>query len=258
MYKKRLIGVLTVKDSHCFQSKKFREYLPLGKPEFLIENLDRWNVDEILVNCIDRTRKGLGPDLDLLKKISKRGLSTPLTYGGGIRSLNDALEVISNGAERVLVDQIVSKDLNTLKDICKSLGRQAIIYSCPVLRKNNILYHVDYLNKKKENLKSWFEKYIKEENFSEILIIDYLNEGHKEGFDFNIIKCLPNISNPFLIFGGLTNPKQINKLLCDNRVVGIGIGNALSFKENNVQKFKSKINSIHLRAPIYSEEVQFL
>ena len=32
------------------------KYLPLGKPEIIIKNLDRWGVDEILINVIDRSK----------------------------------------------------------------------------------------------------------------------------------------------------------------------------------------------------------
>lgn len=73
MLKKRLIGVVTVKHGWAVQSFGYRRHLPLGRPEVLVQNLDRWGADEILVQCIDRSASGLGPDLDVLGKISKLG-----------------------------------------------------------------------------------------------------------------------------------------------------------------------------------------
>ena len=60
--------VVNIKDGFVVQSFGFNKYLPLGKPECLIENLDRWGADEILLNIMDLSSKSLGPDLRLLEK----------------------------------------------------------------------------------------------------------------------------------------------------------------------------------------------
>ena len=94
MIRKRLVGVVTVRDGWAVQSFGYRRYLPLGRPEVLVENLDRWGADEIVLQCIDRTRGNAGPDLALLERVSRRGLATPLIYGGGIRNAADAIAVL--------------------------------------------------------------------------------------------------------------------------------------------------------------------
>ena len=68
MLKKRLIGIVLVKDGWAVQSFGYRRCLPLGKPECLVENLDRWGADEIFVLNIDRSTDNIGPDFELLKK----------------------------------------------------------------------------------------------------------------------------------------------------------------------------------------------
>ena len=50
---KRLIGVLPIIDEHVVQSISYKKYLPIGKPEVITENLDKWQLDEILVVCLD-------------------------------------------------------------------------------------------------------------------------------------------------------------------------------------------------------------
>ena len=76
MLKKRLIRVVTIKDGSAVQSFGYGRYLPLGRPECLVENLDRWGADEILVQVIDRTRRSLGPDFALLSKLARIGMGT--------------------------------------------------------------------------------------------------------------------------------------------------------------------------------------
>ena len=109
-----MVGVITVKDGWAVQSFGYRRYLPLGHPECVAENLDRWGVDEILVVSIDRTRRGIGPDLDLVRRIAGLGLATPLAYGGGIRCVADAGDIIQAGTERICIDALMRRDADAV------------------------------------------------------------------------------------------------------------------------------------------------
>jgi cyclase len=111
MNKKRLMGVITVRHGWAVQSFGYGRYLPLGHPETLVENLDRWGADEILVQCIDRSTNGLGPDFALLERLGKLGIATPLIYAGGIRHVEDARLVIQTAADRVCVDALLHDDV---------------------------------------------------------------------------------------------------------------------------------------------------
>ena len=102
MLKKRLVGVVTIKDGWAIQSMGYKRYLPLGKPECLVENLDRWGADEILVQVIDRSVNGQHPDFDLLERVARLGLETPLIYCGGIRTDEDGVRAIQAGADRLV------------------------------------------------------------------------------------------------------------------------------------------------------------
>ena len=80
--KTRLSGFVTIKDDWAVQSFGFKNYLPIGKPEIVVENLSRWGVDEIFVNCIDSSKKSNGPNVNILKKIYKshKGADTFLSH----------------------------------------------------------------------------------------------------------------------------------------------------------------------------------
>ena len=42
MIKKRLTGIVTIRNGLVVQSFGYNQYLPIGKPKVVIENLDRW------------------------------------------------------------------------------------------------------------------------------------------------------------------------------------------------------------------------
>ncbi len=134
MIRKRLVGVVTVKQGRAVQSFGYQRYLPLGRPEVLIENLDRWGADEILLQCIDRSAAGLGPDFPLLERVSRMGLSTPLIYAGGIRTVAEGVAAVSAGADRISLDAILHEQPAVAAALCESLGAQALIAALPMTR----------------------------------------------------------------------------------------------------------------------------
>ena len=146
MLKKRLIGVVTVKDGWAVQSFGYRRYLPLGKPECLVNNLNRWGADEILVQAIDRSTSCKGPDFELLERLGKLGLETPLIYAGGIRTVEEGLRSIELGADRIAVDTLLHVDPDVIRGLAERLGAQALIASLPLSRSQGRLSWLDYRN----------------------------------------------------------------------------------------------------------------
>ena len=96
MLKQRIIGAITILDGWAVQSMGYKRYLPLGRPEVIAKNLDRWGADEILVQCINRSKENAGPDFKVLSQIANEGITTPLKYAGGIKNHQQAIKVIRN------------------------------------------------------------------------------------------------------------------------------------------------------------------
>lgn len=254
MLKKRLIGVVTVLQGWAVQSFGYCRYLPLGKPEVLIENLDRWGADEILIQCIDRSQGQMGPDFSLLKRVGALGLSTPLIYGGGIRYVDDAVKVVSLGADRILVDSILWNKPQQLEGISRELGTQALIANMPVCAKENGLYWRNYRTKEEVNLQDPTLARLHLDWVSEVMLTDWTHEGVFSGFDPSIPAIFPIAGKPLILFGGLSEHSQYQSVLSMPNVVAVGVGNFLSYKEHAVQKIKQQMAGISIRAAQYAEE----
>jgi cyclase len=239
MLKKRLVGVITVRNGWAVQSFGYSRYLPLGRPECLAENLDRWGADEILVLSIDRSRRNLGPDLDLLGRIGGLGLATPLTYGGGIRSATEARAVIKLGADRVCVDATLRADPAAVRSIAELLGAQAVIGVLPLSVEGAGLLWRDYLTGSDTTLGSADMSLFTDRVVSEALLVDWRNEGRRGGFDASIVQRFPLQDVPLIAFGGISEARQVSELLSDPRVVACAVGNFLSYGEHVVQRMRS-------------------
>jgi imidazole glycerol-phosphate synthase subunit HisF len=251
MLKKRLVGVVTVKNGWAVQSFGYRRYLPLGKPECLVENLDRWGADEILVQVIDRSTRDSGPDFALLERLGKLGLETPLIYAGGIRSVSDGVKLIQLGADRIVVDALLHTDLVPIKDLSERLGAQALIASLPLSWQADGLKWFDYRSQKSAPLSSQVLSLIQSGVISEVLITDWQHEGIPAGFDQRLVEAFPLKGVPLIAFGGLSKAEQMRTLLGTSNVAAVAAGNFLSYREHAIQEYKAALTSMPLRLATY-------
>ena len=239
--KKRILGVLNIKDNNVVQSFGYSKFLPQGRIEDFVENLNRWGVDEILVNDIDRSKKSLGPNIELLSKISNLKINTPIIYAGNINNAEDAINTIKNGADRIVLGNLFFKNFDEIKNISNALGSQALIVSLSLIVKNNQIYMNNYVNKKVFKFDKrkilLLKKYV-----SELLLIDTKNEGYEKSFNQNLLKKMikMKLGIPKILFGGINDSGQITKLTYSKNVSAIAIGNFLSYKEHAYQKIIAK------------------
>jgi cyclase len=251
MLKKRLIGVVTVKNGRAVQSFGYRRYLPLGKPECLVENLDRWGADEILVQAIDRSAASLGPDFELLERLGALGLETPLIYAGGIRSLSDGIKVIQSGADRIVIDTLLHEDLLPVRELSERLGAQALIASLPLSWQDNSLGWLDHRFHTSTSIADDVLELIQSGVISEILITDWRHEGMPGSFEQKLVEEFPLKDVPIIAFGGLSEQEQLGTLLQSSSVAAVAVGNFLSYREHAVQKYKEALTGMPLRLATY-------
>lgn len=258
MLKKRLIGVVTVKNGWAVQSFGYRRYLPLGKPECLVENLDRWGADEILVQVIDRSIKNAGPDFELLGRLAKLGIGTPLIYGGGIRSVEDGVRAIQSGADRIALDALLRDDPGIVKKLGGQLGVQAIIASLPLSssQKGSVWY--DYRLRGSETYSNALTELVEQAAVSEVLVTDWQHEGQMNGFNAALLDCFPFKEVPLIVFGGISTTEQIQGLLSNPQIAAVAIGNFLAYREHAIQQFRESMASAALRPAMYSTEHSLL
>jgi cyclase len=251
MLKKRLVGVVTIKDGWAVQSIGYKRHLPLGKPEHLIENLDRWGADEILLQVIDRSINKQSPDFSLLERVACLGLETPLIYSGGVHTVEDGVRVIQTGADRLVVDAALRDDLATVSGLSERLGAQAIIAGLPLSWRGNAFEWLDYQCGTSSAIPSAILALAEAGIVSEILIIDWKHEGYKNAFEPRLIKNFPLSNVPLIAFGGISESSQIAKLLQMEHVSAVAVGNSLSYREHAIQKLKEDLVEMPLRSSIY-------
>ena len=237
----RIIGTINLLNGIVVQSKKFREYLPIGKPEVAIHYLDSWGIDEIILLNINRSKYSKN---DLIKKILSysKYCQTPLAVGGGIKSIKDIELLIRNGSDKVVINTNAHINPKLLKEGAKEFGEQAIVASFDV-KKTGKFYSV-FVDSGNIKLEMDFNDLLKQSidhGVGEIFINSIDRDGTKNGFDLELIDFVnKNTSVPVIGCGGAGKASDFVKAM-PLGVSGLAAGNMFNYTEHSVIKVKREI-----------------
>ena len=238
-----MIASILIQDGYAVQSFGYNVLKPLGNPLALVENLARWNVDEISITDIGVTKKNYSINYPLIHKISKYTHGTPLIYGGGIRSTEDAAKVIEAGADRIIVENsVLSNDLE-FSELKEEIGAQAIMMSLPLIERSKNIYVYNYTDGRMSKLRNYID-FFNNINISELILIDVINEGsYKTDFNISLIENDYFKNKSIICKGGIRDTNVCIDILQRDNVSAVMLGNVLNLAELNYLKFKKAIIS---------------
>ena len=121
----RLIPVLLIdRRRRVVKTVGFGDRTYIGDPFNVIRLLNEKEVDEICVLDIDASRDGREPDFDFISSLASECFM-PLSYGGGISSIDQARRLIADGVEKIVLRSHTSEGL--IGEIAEAFGAQALI-----------------------------------------------------------------------------------------------------------------------------------
>jgi cyclase len=122
----RVIPILLIEKGKLVKTISFASPAYLGDPINTVRIFNQKEADELLVIDISATRDSLAPDFALLERLASEAFM-PLTYGGGIRSADDAAKVLSLGFEKVAVESLLLSNPDEVRVASDWFGAQAIL-----------------------------------------------------------------------------------------------------------------------------------
>ena len=203
MLKKRIIPCLDIKEGRTVKGVNFENIRDAGDPVFLAKMYADQGADEIVFLDITATQEKRKTLLSLVEKIAA-AINIPFTVGGGIQSVEIAGELIAAGADKISLNSAAVKNPDLIQVIAGRYGTQAVVVAIDV----NFLdgNYCVYINGGKMattlSLQDWVLQ-CEQQGAGEILLTSMNNDGTKEGFDLDSIKCISDITNlPIIASGG--------------------------------------------------------
>src|ERR1700736_6874895 len=109
MLTKRIIPCLDVDRGRVVKGVNFLQLRDAGAPVEVARRYEAEGADELVFLDISASHEGRAIMLDMVRRVSEE-IFMPFTVGGGIRTLDDATQLIQAGAEKVSINSAAVTD----------------------------------------------------------------------------------------------------------------------------------------------------
>lgn len=201
----RIIPCLLLDENNgLVKTIQFRKPKYIGDPINAVKILNNKSVDELCILGISVTKKKSEIAWELLEDIATEAFM-PLSYGGGVRTLDDVKRLFSIGYEKVLFNTAIFKNPRLIEEAVAYAGSQSIVASIDV--KSNFLNKSSCwiqcgLKNTKESPAS-IAKRVESLGVGEVLLNSIDRDGMMQGYDIELVKSVVDVvSVPVIACGG--------------------------------------------------------
>ncbi len=128
MRRVRIIPILLLRDNGVVKSVQFKRHVYVGDPLNAVKIFNEKGVDEICILDIDATAKRRGPDLGLVGEIASEAFM-PLSYGGGLTTVDQMKAVMQQGVEKVVLNTSALERPQLVSEAARVFGSQSVVVS---------------------------------------------------------------------------------------------------------------------------------
>jgi len=245
---KRVIARLDVKGPRLVKGIHLEgwRFLPKTPNEYCYEYYLQ-GADEIIY--IDAVASLYGRDSikDIIRKTTEN-VFIPITVGGGIRTLEDAYDILRSGADKVAVCSQAVKTPHLISEIANKFGNQCMVVSIQAKKDVNGNYKVwyDVAREKTEiDVIEWAQQ-AEELGAGEILLTDIDAEGMERGMNLDLInKVSQAVKIPVIVSGGVGKSIDASNALA-NGADAVAIAKALHYNKLSISDIKQEASNQNL------------
>jgi cyclase len=213
----RVIPVLLLKKGGLYKSVKFKDHKYIGDPINAVRIFNEKEVDEIVILDIEATAQGRPPDLKRISEIASEAFM-PLSYGGGITSVDQVKQILYEGVEKVIFNTSAILNPKLIEETARLFGSSSVIVSIDV--KSN------WLGKPMVFIRNGR----KSAGAGEVFLNSIDRDGTYTGYDISLVSTLSSQLNvPLIICGGASSIADFKQAL-DAGASAVGAGSMFVFQ----------------------------
>lgn len=233
----RIIPVLGIEGPtpRLVKTVKFKKPNYLGDPINAIRIYNEKMVDEIVVLDITASKQKREPNYDLIYEMAAECFS-PLGYGGGIQTFEQAQKVFSLGVEKVILNSAVETNPDLITKLAEAYGSQSIVVSMEVKKKmfggQKITFR-SAQNTVNESLVD-FAKRMEKLGAGELVVQDTDRDGTFEGLNRDLLKEIAVAVNiPVVGCGGASSVDDMTQTIESTGISAAAAGSIFSYRDND-------------------------
>lgn len=256
---KRIIPCLDVKSGRVVKGLCFKSIRDAGDPVELAARYSSQGADELVFLDITASEERRATIAELVRSVASV-IDIPFTVGGGITSVDDARNILLNGADKVGINTGAVRDPSLLGLLADLFGRQCVVVAIDAKRNyaeggENIF--------EQDGSKFWFEVYTyggkrptgidaigwakkaTALGAGEILLTSIDRDGTGDGYDAILTGGVARaVSVPVIASGGCGRPADMAEIFAESGADAALAASIFHYEEQGVGGVKRKLRDM--------------
>lgn len=209
----RVIPCLDIRGGRVVKGVKFQNLRDAGDPVEQSSAYEAQNADEIVILDVSATPEGRSTAVETVAAV-RANLSIPLTVGGGVKKLDDALALLNAGADKVGVNSAAVENPAIIRQLADQVGTQCVVLAIDAARYQQGQEGWEVVTRSGTNRTGldaveWARSGA-QSGAGEILLTSYDRDGTHEGYDLDLIRAIAAVVNvPIIASGGASNARHM-------------------------------------------------
>jgi imidazole glycerol-phosphate synthase subunit HisF len=206
MLARRIIPTILYRGTETFKGEGFNSWRRIGNLRQAVRVYQTRGVDELVLLDIS----GNPPDVKLVRDLCSECFM-PVCVGGGIRTLDEIVVLIANGADKISLNTVVFAQPDLVNQAARKLGSQSVVVSIDVKdgtvwsRSGTVDTGLDPVA---------YAQSVERMGAGEIVITSVTRDGTLTGYDLDLVSRIAGaVSVPVVAAGGAGTYEHLKQAL---------------------------------------------
>jgi cyclase len=211
----RLIARLDVKGENLIKGVHLEGLRVIGSPQEFAKKYYDQGADELLYMDIVASLYGRSNLIDIVRRTAN-DVFVPMTVGGGIRSVEDAGNLLRAGADKIAINTAAVQRPELISEIARKFGSQCMVLSIEAKRHGYGEWEIyTDCGREKSGMDAleWVKKGVSL-GAGEVLVTSIDQEGTRKGFDNELTNAISKLVNvPIIASGGYGQFEHLSQVV---------------------------------------------
>ncbi len=249
----RLIARLDIKGPNLIKGIHLEGLRVIGSPGEHALRYYNQGVDELIyMDCVASLygRNHLG---DIVRSAADN-IFVPMTVGGGIRSVEDATQILRAGADKVAANTAAVANPELISAIARRFGSQCMVLSIEAKQVGSDRWEV-YTDNGRErtglDVIEWAKRGVAM-GAGEVLLTSVDREGTRKGFDIALVRAVTaEVAVPVIASGGMGKPEDLLEVVREGGADAVAMADILHYKRAEIGDIRTVAEAAGLDVRYY-------
>lgn len=245
----RLIARLDIKGTNLIKGIHLEGLRIIGSPNLYALRYYEQGADELIfMDCV-ASLYGRN-QLEKIIEEATNNIFIPITVGGGIRSIENARDILRAGADKVAINTGAVADSNLIFDMAREFGSQCMVLSIDAKKIGNDHWEV-YTDNGRErtglDVVQW-AKLCVSNGAGEVLLTSVDREGTRKGFDVELVRAVSSaVSVPVIASGGMGKPEDLITVVNEGGADAVAMADILHYERAKIGDIRAAAVAVGLQ-----------